>query len=105
MSIDVSGGGHQPATISLDPEVQRILGLPPRMFVNGARTETRRGATLDVINPSTGEALWRAAEADGDDVDIAVRSARAAADLGVWTVRMSPSDRQRCLPRWTAAAR
>ena len=98
-SIDLSDDDRQRLTIPLDPEVQRILSLPPGVFINGRRTETRRGAVLDVINPSTGQLLWRAAEADGDDVDVAVCAARAAADLGVWTIRISPSDRQRCLWR------
>ncbi|HEY4221911.1 MAG TPA: aldehyde dehydrogenase family protein, partial [Myxococcota bacterium] len=48
------------------------------MFVNGAWVRARAGAMRDVVDPSTGAVFARVPEANADDVDDAVRAARAA---------------------------
>lgn len=51
------------------------------MFINGTWTDA--AATFDDLNPATGEILTRVADAGVEDVDRAVKAARAALD-GVW---------------------
>ncbi len=100
MSAGITGrqgpiAGHIP----FHPEVERLLASPPTVFIDGQRVQTRTGSTADVADPSSGQLLWVAAEADADDVDVAVRAARVAFQSGAWTVHMKPADRQRCLWR------
>ena len=42
------------------------------------------GATLDIVDPSTGDVIAKAAAGNADDVDRAARSARAAFEDGRW---------------------
>ncbi|TFD20173.1 aldehyde dehydrogenase [Cryobacterium sp. TMS1-13-1] len=42
------------------------------------------GDLLDLVNPATGEVFAQCHNADADDIDTAVRSARNAFDSGVW---------------------
>jgi len=55
------------------------------------------GKTFETPNPATGETLARVAEGDAEDIDRAVRAARAAFD-GPWS-RMTPSERGRIIWR------
>lgn len=52
------------------------------MFVGGARVPSRSGATFEVENPATGEAIAVVAEGDEHDIDGAV--SRAAAAFAAW---------------------
>ncbi len=53
------------------------------MFVGGAQVPARSGATFEVENPATGEAIASVAEGDEQDIDGAVSTAQAAfADWG-----------------------
>lgn len=54
------------------------------------------GETLEIINPATGKVMTRAAMAGVEDVDAAVRAARAAFDHGPWP-RMAPGQRARLM--------
>jgi aldehyde dehydrogenase (NAD+) len=47
-------------------------------FINGAWTRPDAGEMFDTINPATTERLARVAQGSPDDVDLAVRAARAA---------------------------
>ena len=49
------------------------------------------GQDFDTPNPATGETLARIAEGDAEDINRAVRAARAAFD-GPWN-QMTPSER------------
>lgn len=42
------------------------------------------GKTFETIDPRTGEVITRVAEGDKEDVDLAVKAARAAFDHGPW---------------------
>jgi aldehyde dehydrogenase (NAD+) len=53
------------------------------LYVDGQPRPARSGARFDSVNPATGEPWAQIAEADGADVDDAVRSARAAFE-GTW---------------------
>jgi len=51
---------------------------PPKLFIAGSWREAADGRTIDVINPSDGEAIARIARGLARDVDDAVAAARAA---------------------------
>ena len=51
-------------------------------MIDGKWVEALSGKTFETVNPATGEVLARVAEADADDVDRAVKAARAAFERG-----------------------
>lgn len=55
-----------------------------KMLVGGEWVDARSGATFESVNPFTGKAWCTAPEAGEEDVDAAVRAARAAFDHGPW---------------------
>lgn len=62
-----------------------LKGIEPRpLFIGGAFVPAADGATFDVENPATGKVFARAARGRGEDIDRAVRAARAAFDDGPW---------------------
>jgi acyl-CoA reductase-like NAD-dependent aldehyde dehydrogenase len=65
------------------------------MFVGGARTPAASGATVETVNPATGQAIARVPAGDVEDVDRAVRAARNAFD-GAWG-EMLPAERAKLL--------
>jgi len=67
------------------------------MFINGQWVDAASGKTFDTPNPATGETLAKVAEGDAEDINRAVRAARAAFD-GPWS-RMTPSERGRIIWR------
>ena len=67
------------------------------MLVDGEQRPAISGRTFESKNPATGEIVAHIAEADAQDVDAAVRSARRAFDSG-WG-RSKPAERQRLLLR------
>jgi acyl-CoA reductase-like NAD-dependent aldehyde dehydrogenase len=66
------------------------------LFRGGQWVGPARGETREVVDPSTGRAVHRVAEASEEDVDRAVASARDALARGAWG-RASPFDRSRIL--------
>jgi phenylacetaldehyde dehydrogenase len=81
---------------SIDPRVSRFLAEPRKMLIGGKWVEAASGKTFATVNPATGEALAEVAEGDREDVDRAVKAARAAFDTGPWR-RMTPSERGRAI--------
>jgi betaine-aldehyde dehydrogenase len=55
-----------------------------RLFINGEFVSPESTATIDVIDPATGEILAQTPDGGAADVDRAVRAARAAFDEGPW---------------------
>jgi len=53
---------------------------------------TTSGKYFDAINPSNGEVFARIADADGEDVQTAIRDARVSFDCGLWP-QMSMQER------------
>ena len=53
-------------------------------FVDGREIEAGSGAMLDVRNPATGEVIAKIPNSTADDVDVAMRSARAAFEGKQW---------------------
>src|SRR6202021_504887 len=54
------------------------------------------GKTFPTYDPATGEVLSRIAEGDKEDIDRAVKAARAAFETGPWA-KMTPSERGRLI--------
>jgi len=77
----------------IDPKVSAFLdGKPKRLYVGGQWVEAASGRTFATLNPATGEELAQVAEGDAEDIDRAVRAARAAFESGPWP-RMTAADR------------
>ncbi|XP_036954545.1 retinal dehydrogenase 1-like isoform X1 [Acanthopagrus latus] len=96
---------HKPETVGL-PETQ-VLPMPipdlpiqyTKLFINNEWHESCRGGKIPVYNPATGKLLCEVEEADNEDVDKAVRSARAAFEMGSPWRSMDASDRGQLLTR------
>ena len=67
------------------------------LLIDGKRVPALSGRTFDTLNPATEQVLARVAEADAADIDLAVRSARAAFE-GAWG-HMRAADRGHALLR------
>ncbi len=70
---------------------------PHKLLIGGQWLPAASGKTFEAYDPATGEAIARVAEAAAEDVDRAVKAARAALD-GPWA-KMSPAERERVLHR------
>ena len=84
-------------TVTVDRSVEEFTAAPRKLFINGQWTDAASGKTFETPNPATGETLARVAEGDAEDINQAVRAARAAFD-GPWS-RMTPSERGRIIWR------
>jgi acyl-CoA reductase-like NAD-dependent aldehyde dehydrogenase len=70
---------------------------PGKLIINGEAVDAASGRTFTTMNPATEEPVTTVAEAGAEDVDRAVRAARAAFE-GPWR-KMKPADRARALHR------
>src|SRR2546421_504428 len=70
-----------------------------QLFINGDFVDARSGETFATINPATEEKLTDVASAGPDDVDAAVRAARAQMEPGSEWQKMKPRDRGKILFR------
>lgn len=78
--------------------LQRSLaGVPPLLAIGGAFVPSAAGKTTPSEDPGTGETLVEFAAGDAEDIDRAVRAARAAL-AGPWS-RARPAERGRVLAR------
>src|SRR3990170_2171572 len=86
------------AALSIDAWKSQAAGLAYRnqAFIDGKYVAAASGETFDCINPATGKVLTRVAACDNEDVDRAVRAARAAFEKGVWS-RRSGAERKKAL--------
>ncbi|ALJ21914.1 betaine-aldehyde dehydrogenase [Microbacterium sp. No. 7] len=80
-----------------------IAGFTPKHFINGEFVPPASGETFEAINPSTIERIADLAQGNADDIDAAVRAARAAFDAGAWS-GMDPFERSRLLTRFADIA-
>ena len=79
--------------------IQEVQGTQPQFFTGGHRqlliggewVDAAAGGTFESIDPATGEPLATIARGEAEDVDRAVRAARAAFE-GPWS-RLNPSER------------
>jgi len=72
-------------------------GQVKRMFIDGKHAAAISGRTFKTINPSTGRVLAEVADADAQDVAVAVAAARRAF-VGPWS-KFKPFERQQILLR------
>jgi acyl-CoA reductase-like NAD-dependent aldehyde dehydrogenase len=69
------------------------------LLINGEWVPASDGATFETVDPATGQAISSLAQGSADDVDAAVKAARAAfADDAPWRTMTAP-DRARLLTR------
>src|SRR5436309_8662291 len=71
---------------------------PARLIINGEAVDAASGRTFVTVNPATEEPICAVAEAGAEDVDRAVKAARAAFDGGAWP-KMRSAERARILWR------
>ncbi len=71
---------------------------PGKLIINGEAVDAASGRTYSTWNPATESPICEVAEAGAEDVDRAVRAARAAFESGPWP-KMKPAERQRILFR------
>jgi acyl-CoA reductase-like NAD-dependent aldehyde dehydrogenase len=70
---------------------------PCKLIIDGQAVDAASGRTFATLNPATEETICEVAQAGAEDVDRAVRAARAAFE-GPWS-RMRPAERQKILWR------
>jgi len=83
------------------PEAQARKVRPPQvkdqpLFIGGKWQDSVSGKTFPTLNPATGEVICQIAEGDKADIDLAVKAARKAFELGPWP-RLAASERGRLL--------
>lgn len=81
---------------NISPKLAKFLEGTKQLYINGKFVDSAGGKTFDTMNPATGEVLAKVAEAEAEDIDLAVKAARKAFDEGPWS-RMSASQRSRLI--------
>ncbi len=81
--------------VELQPQVAKPQA--GKLFINGEFVDAVSGKTFNTINPATGEIIAGIAEGGKEDVDLAVKAARAAFNDGSDWRKMSTTDRTRVL--------
>jgi phenylacetaldehyde dehydrogenase len=80
----------------IDPGVSRFISRTHKLLINGKWTDSASGQVFPVYNPATGEILSRVAAGNAEDIDEAVKAARAAFENGPWS-RITASERTRLI--------
>jgi gamma-glutamyl-gamma-aminobutyraldehyde dehydrogenase/4-guanidinobutyraldehyde dehydrogenase/NAD-dependent aldehyde dehydrogenase len=86
------------AALSIDSWKDHASKLSYRnqAFIDGKYAPAASGKTFDNINPADGKLLTKVAACDKEDVDRAVKAARAAFEKGSWS-RMAGAERKKIL--------
>jgi len=79
-----------------EARVTSFVSRKHKMLINGKWVDSASGKTFPTYNPATGEVLARVAEGDREDIDRAVKAARAAFETGRWS-QLTPSERGRAI--------
>jgi phenylacetaldehyde dehydrogenase len=83
---------------TIDSNVSSFVARKQKLLINGKWVESASGKTFATYNPATGQVLANVAEGDREDIDRAVKAARAAFETGPWS-RTSPADRGKMIWR------
>jgi len=75
------------------------VALQNQLFINGEFVDARSGETFVTTNPATEETITKVASAGAEDVDAAVKAARAQMEAGSEWQKMKPRDRAKVLWR------
>jgi len=78
--------------------ITEFLKRKPSLLVNGQWVEAHSRSRIAVFDPATERQIAEVADADAEDVDRAVRAARAAFESGSWP-NMLPDERERLMWR------
>ena len=84
------------ATPSINSNVASFVSKKKQMLINGKWVDSASGKTFATYNPATGEVLANVAEGDREDIDRAVKAARAAFETGKWS-KTSPAARAKMM--------
>src|SRR5512138_471481 len=89
------------AALSIESVKSQASGLSYRnqAFIGGKFVAAASGKTFDCTSPIDGKVLTQVAAGDKEDVDRAVKAARAAFEDGRWS-RMAPAKRKKVMLRW-----
>jgi phenylacetaldehyde dehydrogenase len=80
------------------PKVAQFLKRKPRLLINGEWVESRSSDQVLVFDPATGQKIAVVADANAEDVNLAVGAARKAFESGPWH-DMQPAQREALLWR------
>ena len=80
----------------LDQNVSKFVSRTHKILINGKWVEAASGKTFPTYNPATGDVLSHVAEGDKEDINRAVKAARAAFETGPWS-KITPSERGRMI--------
>jgi acyl-CoA reductase-like NAD-dependent aldehyde dehydrogenase len=79
--------------------IEAETGIQNKLFINGDFVDARSGETFVTSNPATEEKITDVASAGADDVDAAVKAARAQMEPGSEWQKMKPRDRAKIMWR------
>lgn len=79
-------------------QARKFAGASARLYIDGTFVDARDGATIEVVNPATGEKLCDVACGGAGDIDVAVMAARRAFDGEEWSA-LKPAQRALLLLR------
>ena len=88
----------EPGQVELLPGVRGFLSGSRKFLIGGQWVDAAAGETFETIDPANGQVLTEVPRGRAEDVDRAVRAARAAFDGGPWA-EMKPNERERMLWR------
>jgi aldehyde dehydrogenase (NAD+) len=71
--------------LQLKPKVAEFLNGTKKHFINGEWVSSASGKTFETLNPSTGDVLAVVSEGGPEEIDKAVKAARAAFETGYWS--------------------
>ncbi len=84
------------AVVQPDSSVTGFVSKTGKLLINGKWVDAASGKTFATYNPATGGVLANVAAGDKEDIDRAVKAARAAFETGPWS-KISPSERGKLL--------
>jgi phenylacetaldehyde dehydrogenase len=84
------------AVVQPDSSVTGFVSKTGKLLINGKWVDAASGKTFATYNPATGGVLANVAAGDKEDIDRAVKAARAAFETGPWS-KIPPSERGKLL--------
>ncbi|MBV9819336.1 MAG: aldehyde dehydrogenase family protein [Solirubrobacterales bacterium] len=82
----------------IDEAAVKFVNSPHKILIGSDWVDAASGKTFETYNPATGEVLANVAEGTSEDIDRAVKTARATFDAQTWT-KMKPNERSRIIHR------
>ncbi len=83
---------------TIDQAAEQFVGRDHPMLIGADWVDAASGKTFEVFNPATGKVQANVAQGESEDVDRAVKTARATFEGSAWS-RMSPSERGKAIHR------